>query len=347
MEQFGKYRHTMNAGLHIVIPGRPEGGLQANPQGRGDRRPPADVYHQRQRTGERRRRTLPAGRRSGKGELRHRQLPLCHIAQLAQTTMRSEIGKIELDRTFSERDSINDAIVRAVDEASDPWGIKVTRYEIKDITPSEGVMTAMEQQVRAEREKARRNSFERGNQRGAHQLVQRRSATGDQPVPRRAEATNQRGGRARPGHRDYRRGDRGGRFRGVRGNPHAQGTYRGGDENRRTVHFGPGRDHQKGRYVGTSGGPRAVTLAFHRHIATRRHGRSAAQPDTRLTGGRRRTVAGSEPGCTRLSRRRHRMNPFLPLQIVLGVFALVVVVTLIRSIRIVPGPNGAGDRTVG
>jgi regulator of protease activity HflC (stomatin/prohibitin superfamily) len=74
-------------------------------------------------------------------------------AQLAQTTMRSEIGKIELDRSFSERDRINDAIVRSVDEASDPWGIKVTRYEIKDITPSETVMVAMEQQVRAEREK--------------------------------------------------------------------------------------------------------------------------------------------------------------------------------------------------
>ena len=74
-------------------------------------------------------------------------------AQLAQTTMRSEIGKIELDRSFSERDAINDAIVRSVDEASDPWGIKVTRYEIKDITPSDSVMNSMEQQVRAEREK--------------------------------------------------------------------------------------------------------------------------------------------------------------------------------------------------
>ncbi len=74
-------------------------------------------------------------------------------AQLAQTTMRSEIGKIELDNSFSERDRINDAIVRSVDEASDPWGIKVTRYEIKDITPSDTVMIALEQQVRAEREK--------------------------------------------------------------------------------------------------------------------------------------------------------------------------------------------------
>ncbi len=74
-------------------------------------------------------------------------------AQLSQTTMRSEIGKIELDRTFSERAEINDAIVKSVDEASDPWGIKVTRYEIRDITPTPTVMQAMEQQVRAEREK--------------------------------------------------------------------------------------------------------------------------------------------------------------------------------------------------
>ncbi len=74
-------------------------------------------------------------------------------AQLAQTTMRSEIGKIDLDNSFSERDSINNAVVKAVDEASDPWGIKVTRYEIKDITPTDTVMKAMEQQVRAERER--------------------------------------------------------------------------------------------------------------------------------------------------------------------------------------------------
>lgn len=73
--------------------------------------------------------------------------------QLAQTTMRSEIGKIELDNTFSERARINEAIVKAVDEAADPWGIKVTRYEIKDISPTETVAFALEQQVRAEREK--------------------------------------------------------------------------------------------------------------------------------------------------------------------------------------------------
>jgi regulator of protease activity HflC (stomatin/prohibitin superfamily) len=76
--------------------------------------------------------------------------------QLAQTTMRSEIGKINLDRSFSERDALNDAIVRSVDEASDPWGIKVTRYEIRDISPPATVLEAMEQQMRAEREKRAR-----------------------------------------------------------------------------------------------------------------------------------------------------------------------------------------------
>ena len=74
-------------------------------------------------------------------------------AQLAQTTMRSEIGKIDLDRSFSERDTINDAIVRSVDQASDPWGIKVTRYEIRDISPPDTILAAMESQMRAEREK--------------------------------------------------------------------------------------------------------------------------------------------------------------------------------------------------
>jgi regulator of protease activity HflC (stomatin/prohibitin superfamily) len=73
--------------------------------------------------------------------------------QLAKTTMRSEIGKIELDRSFAEREVINDNIVKAVDEATDPWGIKVTRYEVRSITPSEVITEAMERQMRAEREK--------------------------------------------------------------------------------------------------------------------------------------------------------------------------------------------------
>jgi len=73
--------------------------------------------------------------------------------QLAQTTMRSEIGKLELDRTFEEREAINGAIIQAVDKASDPWGIKITRYEIKNIEPPNSVKDALEKQMRAEREK--------------------------------------------------------------------------------------------------------------------------------------------------------------------------------------------------
>lgn len=74
-------------------------------------------------------------------------------SQLAQTTMRSEIGKLDLDRTFEEREAINSAIIQAVDKASDPWGIKITRYEIKNITPPKSVKDALEKQMRAEREK--------------------------------------------------------------------------------------------------------------------------------------------------------------------------------------------------
>jgi len=74
-------------------------------------------------------------------------------AQLAQTTMRSVMGKLELDKTFEERDVINSAIVDAVDKASDPWGVKVTRYEVKNIMPPQSIKDAMEKQMRAEREK--------------------------------------------------------------------------------------------------------------------------------------------------------------------------------------------------
>lgn len=74
-------------------------------------------------------------------------------SQLAQTSLRSVIGKIELDRTFEERESLNQRVVAAIDEAAQNWGIKVLRYEIKDITPPKTVMDAMEKQMRAEREK--------------------------------------------------------------------------------------------------------------------------------------------------------------------------------------------------
>jgi len=75
------------------------------------------------------------------------------ISQLAQTTLRSEVGKIDLDRTFEERSSINRLIVNELDQASAPWGVKVLRYEIRNINPPTDVLNAMEKQMRAEREK--------------------------------------------------------------------------------------------------------------------------------------------------------------------------------------------------
>jgi regulator of protease activity HflC (stomatin/prohibitin superfamily) len=75
------------------------------------------------------------------------------ISQLAQTTLRSEIGKIDLDRTFEERSTINISVVNELDKASAPWGAKVMRYEIKNINPPQDVVNAMEKQMRAEREK--------------------------------------------------------------------------------------------------------------------------------------------------------------------------------------------------
>jgi regulator of protease activity HflC (stomatin/prohibitin superfamily) len=75
------------------------------------------------------------------------------ISQLAQTTLRSEIGRIELDRTFEERTQVNVNVVNELDKATEPWGIKVLRYEIKNITPPQDVLAAMEKQMRAEREK--------------------------------------------------------------------------------------------------------------------------------------------------------------------------------------------------
>jgi regulator of protease activity HflC (stomatin/prohibitin superfamily) len=75
------------------------------------------------------------------------------ISQLAQTALRSEIGKIELDRTFEERSHINGMVVAELDKASGPWGVKVLRYEIKNINPPKDVLAAMEKQMRAEREK--------------------------------------------------------------------------------------------------------------------------------------------------------------------------------------------------
>ncbi len=78
---------------------------------------------------------------------------LAAITQLAQTTLRSVIGKMELDKTFEERDHINTTIVNAIDESAANWGVKVLRYEIKDLTPPKEILHAMQAQITAEREK--------------------------------------------------------------------------------------------------------------------------------------------------------------------------------------------------
>jgi regulator of protease activity HflC (stomatin/prohibitin superfamily) len=75
------------------------------------------------------------------------------IRQLAQTTLRSEVGRIDLDKTFEERANINSSVVNELDKATEPWGVKVLRYEIKSINPPADILNAMEKQMRAEREK--------------------------------------------------------------------------------------------------------------------------------------------------------------------------------------------------
>ena len=89
------------------------------------------------------------------------------VTQLAQTTMRSEIGKIDLDKTFEERESLNINIVHAINLASEPWGVQVMRYEIKDIEPPRTILDAMERQMKAEREKRATILESEGNRQSA------------------------------------------------------------------------------------------------------------------------------------------------------------------------------------
>ncbi|MFZ9755564.1 MAG: SPFH domain-containing protein [Bacteroidia bacterium] len=94
------------------------------------------------------------------------------VSQLAQTTMRSEIGKIDLDKCFEERTNINMAVVSAIDEAAQGWGVKVLRYEIKNITPPTTVLNAMEKQMQAEREKRAKILYSEGEKQSAINVAQ-------------------------------------------------------------------------------------------------------------------------------------------------------------------------------
>jgi len=94
------------------------------------------------------------------------------VTQLAQTTMRSEIGKIDLDKCFEERTNINMAVVSAIDEAAQGWGVKVLRYEIKNITPPTTVLNAMEKQMQAEREKRAKILYSEGEKQSSINVAQ-------------------------------------------------------------------------------------------------------------------------------------------------------------------------------
>jgi regulator of protease activity HflC (stomatin/prohibitin superfamily) len=152
IERLGKISRILDAGFHILIPFIERIAYRHNLKERA-----TDIAEQVCITNDNVQvgvdgvlymQILDAGRASyGIGDY------MFAISQLAQTTLRSEIGKIDLDRTFEERGTINANVVSELDKASDPWGVKVLRYEIKNINPPQDVLTAMEKQMRAEREK--------------------------------------------------------------------------------------------------------------------------------------------------------------------------------------------------
>ncbi len=160
VERLGKYRCTLDAGFHILVPFFDRVAYRHTLKEQAIDVPPQEcitkdniavsvdgiLYMQVMD---------PAKASYGIGNY------LFATTQLAQTTMRSEMGKLDLDRSFEERTSINAAIVAAVDKASDPWGIKVTRYEIKNITPPRTIRDAMEKQMRAERPSPRASARQR------------------------------------------------------------------------------------------------------------------------------------------------------------------------------------------
>ena len=152
VEYLGKYRKTIKAGFHLLIPFVERVAYKHNLKESA-----VDIQEQICITRDNVQvgvdgvlylKVLDAERASyGIGDY------IFAIGQLAQTTLRSEIGKIDLDRTFEERGTINTSVVMELDKASDPWGVKVLRYEIKNINPPQDVLSAMEKQMRAEREK--------------------------------------------------------------------------------------------------------------------------------------------------------------------------------------------------
>ncbi len=170
------------------------------------------------------------------------------ISQLAQTTLRSEVGKIDLDRTFEERTNINISVVAELDKATEPWGVKVLRYEIKNITPPADILAAMEKQMRAEREKraviltseGQRDAAINSAEGDKQQTIKASEARRQQQIN---EAEGQAAGDPRGGHRDRRRHQ-------ARRGSDARARRRGSDsvEGRRAVHRGVRQGDQQRRH---------------------------------------------------------------------------------------------------
>ena len=152
VERLGKYRRTLEAGFHVLLPYVDRVRYRHSLKEQAIDVPPQPCFTQ-----DNVKITVDGvlyfrvidPRRASYGILNYEYATI----QLAQTTMRSVIGKLELDRTFEERDQINGAVVQVLDEASDPWGVKVTRYEIQNIQLPPTVQESMEYQIKADRQK--------------------------------------------------------------------------------------------------------------------------------------------------------------------------------------------------
>ena len=152
VERLGKYRRTLEAGFHVLLPYVDRVRYRHSLKEQAIDVPPQPCFTQ-----DNVKITVDGvlyfrvidPRRASYGILNYEYATI----QLAQTTMRSVIGKLELDRTFEERDQINGAVVQVLDEASDPWGVKVTRYEIQNIQLPATVQESMEYQIKADRQK--------------------------------------------------------------------------------------------------------------------------------------------------------------------------------------------------
>lgn len=161
IERLGKYRHTFHAGLHFIVPFIDRVAYQHNLK-----EIPLDVPSQICITRDNTQLTVDGiiyfqvtdPRLASYGSSNY----VLAITQLAQTTLRSVIGRMELDKTFEERDEINKAVVFALDEATPSWGVKVLRYEIKDLVPPTVILQAMQAQITAEREKRARIATSEG-----------------------------------------------------------------------------------------------------------------------------------------------------------------------------------------